>query len=84
MAPYLPVPMVASGAGGYRLLDAHDRPQSIGRLSAHMGQAGVPDLPRAKAEPARTAAGVAEPSAQALLAGAQHVDAEGAVGDKEL
>lgn len=42
------------------------------------------DLPRAKAEPVRTAARVAEPSAQALLVGAQHVDAEGAVGDKEL
>jgi glycine dehydrogenase subunit 2 len=41
MAPYLPVPIVASDAGGFRLLDAYDRPQSIGRLSAHMGQAGV-------------------------------------------
>ena len=41
MAPYLPVPLVAHETGGYRLLDLHERPQSIGRLSAHMGQAGV-------------------------------------------
>jgi glycine dehydrogenase subunit 2 len=41
MAPYLPVPMVACEGSTYRLLDREDRPQTIGRLSAHMGQAGV-------------------------------------------
>jgi glycine dehydrogenase subunit 2 len=41
MAPYLPVPIVAREADRYRLLEANERPQSIGRLSAHMGQAGV-------------------------------------------
>src|SRR5690606_33708321 len=41
MAPYLPVPQVACEDGRYRLLEAADRPQTIGRLSAHMGQAGV-------------------------------------------
>jgi glycine dehydrogenase subunit 2 len=41
MAPFLPVPMVERDAERYRLLEATERPESIGRLSAHMGQAGV-------------------------------------------
>jgi glycine dehydrogenase subunit 2 len=41
LAPFLPVPRVASDGGTYRLLDAADCPQSIGPLSAHMGQAGI-------------------------------------------
>jgi glycine dehydrogenase subunit 2 len=41
MVPYLPVPIVARDADRYRLLDMHERAHSIGRLSAHMGQAGV-------------------------------------------
>jgi glycine dehydrogenase subunit 2 len=41
LLPYLPLPMVARGASGYRLLTERDLPSSIGRLSAHMGNAGV-------------------------------------------
>ncbi|MCC7080529.1 MAG: aminomethyl-transferring glycine dehydrogenase subunit GcvPB [Burkholderiales bacterium] len=41
MAPYLPVPLVARVADRYRLLDASERAQTIGRLSAHAGQSGV-------------------------------------------
>jgi glycine dehydrogenase subunit 2 len=57
LLPFLPVPMVGRGAnvalsplpaagaaindGGYRWLTEADCPQSIGRLSAHMGNAGV-------------------------------------------
>ncbi|MPZ46890.1 MAG: aminotransferase class V-fold PLP-dependent enzyme [Betaproteobacteria bacterium] len=41
MTPYLPVPIVAREADRYRLLDLQERAQSIGRLSAHIGQAGV-------------------------------------------
>ena len=41
LLPFLPIPMVAQEAGGYRWLTEADRPQSIGRLSAHMGNAGV-------------------------------------------
>lgn len=42
LLPYLPVPVVAREKDGrYRWLDEHDRPESIGRLSAHMGNAGV-------------------------------------------
>nr|MDT8364638.1 aminomethyl-transferring glycine dehydrogenase subunit GcvPB [Nitrosomonas sp.] len=41
LLPYLPVPMVARENGVYRWLIEKDRPQSIGRLSAHMGNAGV-------------------------------------------
>ncbi len=41
LAPYLPVPCVESTAAGYRWLDESDRPKSIGRLSAFMGNAGV-------------------------------------------
>src|SRR4029453_16314684 len=38
---FLPIPMVGGGASGYRWLTEVDCPQSIGRLSAHMGHAGV-------------------------------------------
>jgi glycine dehydrogenase subunit 2 len=41
LAPYLPVPVVGESDEGYRWLDENDRPQSIGRLSAFMGNAGV-------------------------------------------
>jgi glycine dehydrogenase subunit 2 len=41
LEPFLPIPMVARQEGGYRWLTEQDRPQSIGRLSAHMGNAGV-------------------------------------------
>ena len=41
LLPFLPIPMVASEQGSYRWLTEVDRPQSIGRLSAHMGNAGV-------------------------------------------
>ena len=41
LLPFLPIPMVARERDGYRWLDERDRPQSIGRLSAHMGNAGV-------------------------------------------
>ena len=41
LAPYLPVPMVEAVDAGYRLADEAARPKTIGRLSAHIGQAGV-------------------------------------------
>jgi glycine dehydrogenase subunit 2 len=48
MAPFLPVPLVvqdrvqqARPDPAYRLATAEERPQSIGRLSAHVGQPGV-------------------------------------------
>ena len=41
LEPFLPVPLVARGEGGYRWLAEVERPQSIGRLSAFMGNAGV-------------------------------------------
>ncbi|SDX56238.1 aminomethyl-transferring glycine dehydrogenase subunit GcvPB [Nitrosomonas halophila] len=41
LLPYLPVPIVAYENGVYRWLTEKDRPQTIGRLSAHMGNAGV-------------------------------------------
>ena len=41
LAPYLPTPIVGMGADGYRWVDAGERPKSIGRLSAFMGNAGV-------------------------------------------
>jgi len=41
LLPYLPIPIVAYEQGAYRWLTEKDRPQSIGRLSAHMGNAGV-------------------------------------------
>ncbi len=41
LAPFLPVPLVAHEKGRYRWLTERDMPGSIGRLSAHMGNAGV-------------------------------------------
>jgi glycine dehydrogenase subunit 2 len=42
LLPFMPVPFVAEDDdGGYRWIDEDDRPQSIGRLSAFMGNAGV-------------------------------------------
>jgi glycine dehydrogenase subunit 2 len=41
MLPFLPVPIVANESGTFRWLSERDRPQSIGRLSAFMGNAGV-------------------------------------------
>jgi glycine dehydrogenase subunit 2 len=41
LLPFLPLPLVAREADTYRWLDEADRPQSIGRLSAFMGNAGV-------------------------------------------
>ena len=41
LLPFLPIPIVAQEKGAYRFLIEKDRPQSIGRLSAHMGNAGV-------------------------------------------
>ena len=41
LEPFLPIPMVVREGASYRWLTERDRPQSIGRLSAHMGNAGV-------------------------------------------
>ncbi len=41
LLPYLPLPVVARDGDRYRLADEADLPQSIGRLSAHAGNAGV-------------------------------------------
>jgi glycine dehydrogenase subunit 2 len=44
LEPYLPVPVVGRGAGGgapYCWLTERERPQTIGRLSAFMGNAGI-------------------------------------------
>jgi glycine dehydrogenase subunit 2 len=41
LLPFLPIPVVAKEAEGYRWLDERDVPQTIGRLSAFMGNAGV-------------------------------------------
>ena len=41
LLPYLPVPMVAKEGDRYRWLTEADRPESIGRLSAFAGNAGV-------------------------------------------
>jgi len=41
LIPFLPLPMVTSEGGSYRYLTAKDCPQSIGRLSAFMGNPGV-------------------------------------------
>jgi len=38
---FLPIPMVGCGESGYRWLSERDVPQSIGRLSAFTGNAGV-------------------------------------------
>ncbi len=41
LEPFLPIPIVGREAERYRWLTERDRPQSIGRLSAFMGNAGV-------------------------------------------
>ncbi len=41
LLPFLPVPVVACDGDEYRWLTERDRPQTIGRLSAFMGNAGV-------------------------------------------
>lgn len=41
LLPFLPVPRVAKSNDGYRWLTQTDCPQSIGRLSAFMGNAGI-------------------------------------------
>ncbi len=41
LLPFLPVPIVEKKSGAYFWLTEKSRPQSIGRLSAHMGNAGV-------------------------------------------
>ncbi len=41
LVPFLPVPVVASSDAGFRLLDESDLPSSMGRLGAHLGNAGV-------------------------------------------
>jgi glycine dehydrogenase subunit 2 len=41
LEPFLPVPLVACEKGRYRWLSEADRPRTIGRLSAHMGNAGI-------------------------------------------
>ncbi|HZN25366.1 MAG TPA: aminomethyl-transferring glycine dehydrogenase subunit GcvPB [Burkholderiales bacterium] len=41
LAPYLPVPVVANTGGKYRLLAEDHLPESIGRMGAHVGNAGV-------------------------------------------
>ncbi len=41
LEPYLPVPMVAQENDRYRWLTEQDRPESIGRLSAFAGNAGI-------------------------------------------
>ena len=41
LKPFLPLPMVTKEDSGYRWLTEKDCPQSIGRMSAFMGNAGV-------------------------------------------
>ncbi|SEQ79815.1 glycine dehydrogenase subunit 2 [Nitrosomonas sp. Nm51] len=41
LLPFLPVPFVVFENGAYRWVAEKEMPQSIGRLSAHMGNAGV-------------------------------------------
>ena len=41
LLPFLPVPMVGRDGNDYHWLTEKDCPQSIGRLSAHMGNAGI-------------------------------------------
>jgi glycine dehydrogenase subunit 2 len=41
LLPFLPIPIVGKEGDRYRWLDARDVPQTIGRLSAFMGNAGV-------------------------------------------
>ncbi len=41
LEPYLPVPMVVENEGEYHVVTEKSRSQSIGRLSAYMGNAGI-------------------------------------------
>ncbi len=41
LLPFLPLPVVGEENGEYRWLEEADLPQSIGRLSAYMGNAGI-------------------------------------------
>ncbi|MBI4755174.1 MAG: aminomethyl-transferring glycine dehydrogenase subunit GcvPB [Betaproteobacteria bacterium] len=41
LLPFLPIPVVGRDENGYRWLTEADLPQSIGRLSAFMGNAGI-------------------------------------------
>ncbi|HUX72513.1 MAG TPA: aminomethyl-transferring glycine dehydrogenase subunit GcvPB [Steroidobacteraceae bacterium] len=41
LLPFLPIPLVGRDCGRYRLFSERDLPQSIGRLSGFMGNAGV-------------------------------------------
>jgi glycine dehydrogenase subunit 2 len=41
LSPFLPIPIVGKESGQYRWLTERDLPQSIGRLSGFMGNAGV-------------------------------------------
>ena len=41
LAPFLPVPMISRDGDQYCLTDESDRPHTIGRLGAHLGNAGV-------------------------------------------
>jgi glycine dehydrogenase subunit 2 len=41
LAPFLPLPVVGRSEDRFRLLDEKDLPLSIGRLGAHIGNAGV-------------------------------------------
>ncbi|WP_295628933.1 aminomethyl-transferring glycine dehydrogenase subunit GcvPB [uncultured Nitrosomonas sp.] len=41
LLPFIPIPIVAKEGDTYRWITEKDKPQSIGRLSAHMGNAGV-------------------------------------------
>jgi glycine dehydrogenase subunit 2 len=41
LLPFMPVPLVGRDGGRYRWLDERDLPQTIGRLSAFMGNTGV-------------------------------------------
>ncbi len=41
LKPFLPIPIVGEDRGSYRWLTETDLPDSIGRLSAHMGNVGI-------------------------------------------
>ncbi|SFP84648.1 glycine dehydrogenase (decarboxylating) beta subunit [Nitrosomonas cryotolerans] len=41
LLPFIPIPIVTHEEGVYRWITEKEKPQSIGRLSAHMGNAGV-------------------------------------------
>ncbi|MBF0424910.1 MAG: aminomethyl-transferring glycine dehydrogenase subunit GcvPB [Magnetococcales bacterium] len=41
LLPFLPIPLLARGEDGFRLLDAAERPHTIGRLSAFTGNVGI-------------------------------------------